>query len=104
MLLDEFIHSFNYFDHVVYFATGSAHNYKNIFEDNENQQYPVFLRNIKNLVIILVDPLLESPPYCVEQIDILTNNSDSENIYLRTFAKEGIFFSLYKTWQQIWQI
>ena len=57
---------------VIYMAIGSAlGHYKEITQTN-NQQYPCFLDKFKKKLIILVDPILETPLKIQEQITDLT--------------------------------
>ena len=53
-----------------------------------NQQFPLFLQNIRKefpdmkINIVLIDKYLELPPYCVDkQFDNISQNDTFKNIY-----------------------
>jgi hypothetical protein len=46
---------------IIYMAIGCSMEYYNEVTTNNNQQYPIFLDNFNKKVILLIDPLLETP-------------------------------------------
>lgn len=73
---------------IIYISIGcAAHrefNEKWILEDEKNQQYPCFLKNIPDTIttgrkhILLIDPIIEYPPHITQELSVkepLINNS-----------------------------
>jgi len=101
-LILDYIYADNYDKKIIYFAIGSAHhmarimNNQLIIDEQYDQQYPMFLREInKNhadykTYIILIDPLLEEPSFTVKNkfinnIDILEDGWVQDNNYFNIY-------------------
>lgn len=88
---------------IIYVSIGSAHHMtyvvgnKKMIEIQYDQQYPMFLRNIKHkypffkLYIILIDPMLENPCFTISE-----KNITSDRLYDEAWLPHTTYTNIYK--------
>ena len=99
--------------HIIYFSIGSAAGLRDdngLVENKNYHQYPPFLQQLQeeinsaHIYIILIDPMLENPPYLVtdhskgldfiqENVDYYTARSVNQNIFHVFSMRENVYIN-----------
>lgn len=89
---------------IIYIGVGTAANAKskgNVLEAKDQQQYLPFLQNIKSIFpyihihLVLIDPELKNPPYCVQPDIRYFENTDPYSIPINDWIRDYDYDNIY---------